>query len=139
MLRSRLIITGVVCLGMLGWATAAPPRDPQPYVLRAEAYALKKQWAQAESCLRQAQQFAPNDPDLLAAWAWLAWRQHGDLRGQVALVAALRADRTNVSALLLRSEIREEQGNGTGAIEDLRMLLGRSAGPCPGLRPRKAA
>jgi tetratricopeptide (TPR) repeat protein len=133
MFRTRLILTGAVCLGMLGWAAATPPRDPQPYVARAESYALNKQWAEAERCLRQALRFAPNDPDLLAAWAWLAWRQHGDLRGQVALVAALRADRMNVSALLLRSEIREGQGNGAAAIEDLRLLLSRQPDHAPAL------
>lgn len=102
-----------------------PPRQSQAYVQRAEAYAEKKQWDQAAQVLQLGQRASANDPDLLAGWAWLAWRQGSELRSQLALVAALRADRNNVSALLLRSEIREEQGNGAGAIEDLRQLLAR--------------
>lgn len=121
----RLLIVSLVSLSVWRGGQATPPRQAQAFVQRAEAYAKEKQWDKAAKTLQLGQLAAANDPDLLAGWAWLEWRQGSELRSQLALVAALRADRNNVAALLLRSEIREEQGNGAGAIEDLRLLLAR--------------
>ncbi|HMP03462.1 MAG TPA: tetratricopeptide repeat protein [Gemmatales bacterium] len=116
-----------IIMAMVMPALATPPRSVEPYLERAEVHLRSRRWTAAESSLNQAHLLAPNDPQVLAAQARLAWRQEQVARSQTILAQALRADRHGSAALLLRSEIRQEQGDANGAIDDLRLVLLREA------------
>ncbi|MGN6515404.1 MAG: hypothetical protein ACTHLR_06145 [Rhizomicrobium sp.] len=112
-------------------AIALRPRDPDLYVDRAHAFAIKPDWNAASNDLSKAIAFAPGRSSLyvLRASALHAAGRKADARADVD--HAITLDSGNADALELRGEMKMEAGDQAGAKADWQAAVARS--------PRSAA
>jgi tetratricopeptide (TPR) repeat protein len=103
-------------------------RDPDLYVDRARAYAMKKDWLSAGNDLSEALKIAPSRADIYVLRASARHAQGKKAEARADIDQALKLAPSNAEALEMRGDFKMEAGDQAGAKADWQAVLSKAPG-----------